>query len=174
MSVVSWISQAAERKSSWVVLFATALALEVAALYFQYGMGLLPCIMCIYQRTAMYGIVLAGLLVLIANNGVTRLLGFALWAYSAARGFLVAREHVDIIHSTNPFFSFCEIVPNFPSWAPLHEWLPWVFEAKGDCLEDSWQFLSMGMAEWMSVIFALYFITFAVVFLCRLIDKKPF
>ena len=57
-ALVHTISQWAEHKSSWLVLFATSLALEIAALYFQYGMGLKPCIMCIYQRTAMYGIVL--------------------------------------------------------------------------------------------------------------------
>ena len=82
-SVVHRISRWAEHKSSWLVLFATSLGLELAALYFQYGMGLKPCIMCIYQRTAMYGIVLSALFVLIKNNGLTRMVGFAGWAVSA-------------------------------------------------------------------------------------------
>jgi len=34
--------------------------------------------------------------------------------------------------------------------------------------------LSMGMAEWMQIIFAAYFAVFAIVFACRLLDKKPF
>lgn len=174
MRLIQGISRQAEKKSAWAILFVTSLGLEVAALYFQYGMDLLPCIMCIYQRTAMYGIVLAGLLVLIANNGLTRMIAFAGWAVSAGWGFLIAREHVEILNASNPFFASCEIVPNFPSFMPLHEWLPWIFEAKGDCTEDSWQFMSMGMADWMSVIFAAYFIVFAVVFICRLLDKKPF
>jgi disulfide bond formation protein DsbB len=49
-----------------------------------------------------------------------------------------------------------------------------VFAAEGDCLENTWQFLSMGMAEWMQIIFATYAIAFIVVFACRLLDKKPF
>ena len=68
--MMSKLSQWAEHKSSWFVLFATSLGLQIAALYFQYGMGLQPCIMCIYQRTAMYGIVISALVVLIKNNGL--------------------------------------------------------------------------------------------------------
>ena len=172
--MMSKLSQWAEHKSSWFVLFATSLGLQIAALYFQYGMGLQPCIMCIYQRTAMYGIVISALVVLIKNNGFTRMLGFAGWAVSSAWGFLIAKEHLTILNASNPFFASCEIVPNFPSRLPLHEWIPASFAAKGDCLEDSWQFMSMGMAEWMQILFAAYFIVFAIVFSCRLLDKKPF
>lgn len=174
MNLVRGLSRWAEHKSSWFVLFASAAALEIAALYFQYGMGLEPCIMCIYQRTAMYGIVLAALVVLIVNNGLTRLLGFAGWAVSSAWGYMLATEHLEILNAKNPFFASCGIVPNFPEWLQLHEWLPAVFAAKGDCMEDSWQFMSMGMAEWMQILFAAYFIVFVIVFACRLLDKKPF
>lgn len=174
MAVLHSLSRWAEHKSSWLVLFLTAVGLLAAALYFQYGMGLEPCIMCIYQRTAVVGIALSALLVVIINNGFTRLLGFAGWAISAGWGFLIAREHIDILTAPNPFFATCDIVPNFPSWLQLHEWFPAFFAAKGDCLEDSWQFLSMGMAEWMQILFAAYFIAFVIVFVSRLADKKPF
>lgn len=174
MAVLQSLSRWAEHKSSWLVLLLTAAGLLVAALYFQYGMGLEPCIMCIYQRTAVVGIALSALLVVIMNNGFTRLLGFAGWAISAAWGFLIAREHIDILTAPNPFFATCDIVPNFPSWLQLHEWFPAFFAARGDCLEDSWQFLSMGMAEWMQILFAAYFIAFVIVFVSRLADKKPF
>ncbi|WP_218355278.1 disulfide bond formation protein DsbB [Alteromonas lipotrueiana] len=174
MSFIQTISRAAAHKGAWLILFLSALALEIAALYFQYGLGLAPCIMCIYQRTAMYGIVLAGLLVVLINHSVTRFLGFTAWLVSAGWGWLIASEHVEILHASNPFFASCEIVPNFPAFMPLHEWLPAIFAAKGDCMEDGWRFMSMGMAEWMMIIFAAYFITGVVVLTCRLIGKKAF
>lgn len=170
--MIRLFSQLADKKSAWFILFLSALALQIVALYFQYGMNLQPCIMCIYQRTAMYGILLAGLIVLIKNNLFTRLIGFAGWAVSAGWGFLIAREHVEILNAKNLFFATCEIVPNFPAFMPLHEWLPAIFAAKGDCTENSWQFMSMGMADWMSVIFAAYFVVFVIVFVCRIVDKK--
>ncbi|GGW94905.1 disulfide bond formation protein DsbB [Alteromonas halophila] len=168
------LSRWAEQKSSWLVLLLSAVALLVTALYFQYGLGLKPCIMCIYQRTAVVGIALSALLVVLVNNGFSRLLGFAGWAVSAGWGWLIAREHIDILTAPNPFFATCDIVPDFPSWLQLHDWFPAFFAAEGDCLEDSWQFLSMGMAEWMQFIFAAYFIAFVIVFVARLVDKKPF
>lgn len=174
MGIVGLISRWSERKTAWFLLFASALILQIIALYFQYGMGLLPCTMCIYQRTAMYGILLSGLLVLLVNTTFTRFLGYAGWAISAGWGWLLAREHVYLLNNSNPFFSSCEIVPNFPVWLPLHEWLPAIFAAKGDCLDDSWQFMSMGMAEWMVILFGAYFVTFIVVLGCRLVDKKRF
>ncbi len=173
-AVFQTLSRWAEHKSSWLVLMLSAVSLIAAALYFQYAMGLTPCIMCIYQRTAVFGIALSALLVVIKNNGFTRLLGFAGWGVSAVWGWLIAREHIDILTAPNPFFATCDIVPNFPSWLQLHDWLPALFAAEGDCLEDSWQFMSMGMAEWMQIIFALYTITFALIFVSRLVDKKPF
>ncbi|WP_018984729.1 disulfide bond formation protein DsbB [Salinimonas chungwhensis] len=170
--MIHFISQMADRKSAWFILFLSALALQIVALYFQYGMGLEPCIMCIYQRTAVYGILLSALLVLLKNNGVTRLLGFAGWVVSAGWGLLIALEHIEILNAKNPFFASCEIVPNFPTFMPLHEWLPTIFAAKGDCTENSWQFLAMGMAEWMRVIFAAYLIVFVIVFISRIVGKK--
>ncbi|MEW9799123.1 disulfide bond formation protein DsbB [Alteromonas sp. CYL-A6] len=174
MNVVHALSQWAEKKSSWLVLFISAFGLLCAALYFQYVLGHKPCIMCIYQRTAVVGIMLSALLVLIHNHPVFRLAGFAGWSVSAIWGWIIANEHVEILNAANPFFATCEFVPNFPSWLQLHEWIPAVFAAEGDCLENSWQFMSMGMAEWMQIIFAAYSVTFVVIFACRLIDKKPF
>jgi disulfide bond formation protein DsbB len=173
MAIIHGISRWAEQKSSWLVLFLSALSLVSAALYFQHVDGLKPCIMCIYQRVAVIGIMLAGLIPLLVNHGLTRLIGFALWAVSAGWGWLLASEHIEIIFDDS-FFASCEFVPNFPTWAPLHEWFPSVFGAPGDCMENSWQFMAMGMAEWMQIIFAIYFAIFIIVFGCRLIDKKPF
>jgi disulfide bond formation protein DsbB len=55
-------------KSSWMLLGFSALALELSALYFQYGMMLEPCIMCIYQRVAIMGIMFSGFITAIAPN----------------------------------------------------------------------------------------------------------
>ena len=173
MKVIQWISSQAEHKPAWLLLFLSALGLVSTALYFQHVDGLQPCIMCIYQRTAVISIMFSALLVLIINNGVTRMLAFAGWAVAAVWGFMIAREQYEIIHSFS-LFSSCGIVPNFPSFMPLHEWLPPIFEAKGDCLDDGWRMFGLGMPEWMMVIFGVYTAVFVVVFGSRILDKKPF
>lgn len=158
-----WINEFSKSKLSWLLLFSSSMGLFLAALYFQHVMDLRPCIQCIYQRTAVVGIVIAGIIPLLYNSFPTRVLGYGIWGYSAFKGLISAREHLEIIFASNPFANICDIVPNFPSFMPLHEWLPSIFAATGECNENSWQFLGMGMASWLQVIFIGYLIALAIV-----------
>lgn len=164
---MQWIFQFSQQKRSWGIFALSALGLLTAALYFQHAMDLQPCIKCIYQRTAVIGLLIAALIPLIYNHLYTRVVAFAVWAYSCYEGIRVAQEHLDIIFASNPFANICDIVPNFPSFLPLHEWVPAVFSAPGDCNENSWQFLGMGMASWMLIIFSVYLVVLAVVLLAN-------
>lgn len=168
--MLNFFAKLSDFKWAWGTLFFSAFGLELVALYFQYVMDLQPCIMCIYQRTAVLGVALSGLLVFLFNKPVTRLLGFIGWGVSAIWGLLIAIEHVDIQTAANPFFVSCEIVPNFP--VPLHEWLPAFFAATGDCGDIDWQFLTLSMPQWMIVIFALYSVSFLVALLSRLFSNR--
>ena len=128
--------------------------------------------MCIYQRTAVFGIMFAALPAMLINNLITRLIGYLGWGISAVWGLLIAKEHVDIQTAINPFFASCEFVPNFPSWAPLHQWLPNIFGATGDCGNIDWSFMDMSMPQWMIVIFAIYTAILAVVLISRIIVQR--
>lgn len=172
MSAIHSLSKLAETSKAWLLLFSSALILVLSALYFQYGMGLEPCIMCIYQRTAVLGVLFSALLPILSNQFVTRLIGFLGWGVSAIWGLLIAIEHVDIQTALNPFFATCEIVPNFPSFMPLHTWLPSIFAATGDCGNIDWEFIGLSMPQWMIVIFAIYSAVFITVFASRLATKK--
>ena len=158
----------AESKSAWLSLFMSSALLIVTALYFQHIMDLQPCIKCIYQRTAVFGILVSSLMPLMWQHSLTRLLGFIGWGVASIWGFLIAHEHVDMLFAANPFFVVCDIIPNFPAFMPLHEWLPAVFGATGDCSENSWQFLDMGMAQWMRIIFGIYAVTWLIMLISRL------
>ncbi len=166
------IANLALQRSAWILLSLSALILESTALYFQYQMGLAPCIMCIYQRTAVLGLLFAGVVGAIAPQNIfIRMSGFAIWAVSAIWGYLIAAEHIAMQNNTDPFAFSCEIVPNFPSFMPLHQWLPWFFEATGDCGNIDWSFLTMSMPAWMQITFAIYTILFIAVFAISLM--KP-
>ena len=168
MSLITGFAKLPEKSTAWSLLFLSALALESCALYFQYSMELRPCIMCIYQRVAVFGILFAALLPMLNNNMLSRLLAYVVWAVAAIRGLQVAQEHVEIQSASNPFFATCEIVPNFPSWLPLHELLPGVFAATGDCGDIDWSFMDMSMPQWMVIIFACYCGLLALLLLCRI------
>ena len=165
------VSQWSINRKAWLLLGLSALGFEFAALYFQYAMKLEPCIMCIYQRVAVMGVMFSGFITAIAPQiMLMRIAGFGLWGVSAIWGMLIVIEHYGIQTETDPFkFHACELNPNFPDWFQIHQWFPAVFEVRGDCGTVDWVFLNMSMVQWMIVVFALYSAAFAVVFLSTLI-----
>ncbi|MBT1445575.1 disulfide bond formation protein DsbB [Shewanella sp. JM162201] len=161
----------AHSRLSWAILAVSALALELAALYFQYGMKLDPCVMCIYQRLAVFGLLGAGLLGLTAPaNRLVRVAAGTLWGISSIWGLKLALELVDMQNNPSPF-STCSFLPEFPSWLALHEWLPQVFMPTGMCTDVPWQFAGVTMGEWMVVAFATY-LAALVVFLIPILKSS--
>ena len=170
---MNFLSNLSTDSRAWLLLMVSALLLEISALFFQYILGLAPCIMCVYQRTALWAIFLSGLIGFMSNKFILgRFLAYAFWAVGAIWGLLIAVEHVDIQTAEFSFMFTCEIVPNFPSWAPLHEWLPMLFEANGDCGEILWSFLGYSMPQVMIVVFAVYILLLAVMLSSRIIKTK--
>ncbi len=157
----------------WGLLAVSALALELTALYFQYVMKLDPCMMCVYERAATFGIMFAGLLGMLQPKWlITRLGAYLLWAYCAIKGLLLALEHVSIQYSTNPFASTCDFFPNF--WLPLDSWMPWLFAPTGYCDEIQWMFLGMSMPQWLVVCYAIYAVILGVLLISRgIVAKRP-
>ena len=165
MPIYQSIADFARSRTPWAFVSCSALALVLAALYFQHVLGHEPCVKCIYQRTAVIGIFLGGLLPLIKPNFLLRSLGLILWGASAIWGYRVAMEHLEVIFAEGFFIPPCPFFPEFPGFMPLHEWLPMIFGAKGSCDSNEWQFLGMGMPEWMQIIFALYILGAAIALL---------
>ena len=159
-----------QEKIAWFTLFGSSLLLVLSALFFQHVLGHAPCVMCIYQRTAMLVIVISALAPLLFPNSVVRLIAYLGWGAASIWGWLLASEHLSILNSPNPFFTPCAIVPNFP--LPLYDWIPSIFGAPGDCLDQSWQFLGLGMPAWMQIIFAVYALTWATVVLLKMTYRK--
>ncbi len=170
---MKFLSELTQNKHAWQLLALSALVLELTALFFQYALDLKPCIMCIYQRVAIWGVFFAGVVGSISYQYLFgRIVSYILWATGAIWGLLIALEHVEMQSSTMSFLFSCEFVPNFPTWAPLHEWIPALFAATGDCGDINWQFLGYSMPQWMVVVYAVYSALFLVVILSRLFKKK--
>jgi disulfide bond formation protein DsbB len=154
--VIKLLGNWPELRWPWLLLAGSALGLELSALFFQYGLDLQPCIMCIYERVATLGLLLTGLIVAIAPAFLwLKLCGFAGWLISAIWGLKIAIEHVDLQLNPSPFTT-CDFEPNFPDWLQLHQWFPMFFEATGDCGKISWSFLGWSMPQWLIVCFAIY------------------
>ncbi|GLS91013.1 disulfide bond formation protein B [Psychromonas marina] len=170
--MLSTLKNLSTQRWPWLLLAFSALALELCALYFQHVMKLEPCVMCVYERITMLGVLLAGLIgASCPQYLLVRLIAFAVWGISAVWGLLLALEHTDYQMNPSPFAT-CDFFPNFPSWAPLHEWLPWLFNPTGDCADIVWQFFGYSMPQWLIVSFAIYTVLFVVIAITAMLPKQ--
>ena len=141
-------------RTPWLLVLGSALALESAALYFQYGLQLDPCVLCIYQRVAVLGLALGGLVGAIHPRSlVLRLTGYGVILTSSLVGMHHALQQIAVLRGER--FD-CSFMPDFPAWMPLHEWLPAIFQPTGMCGELDWYFLGFTMPEVMVGVFAAY------------------
>ena len=169
-NVFDWVAGLPAKRAAWLALAGTALFLEGSALYFQYGLHLNPCVMCIYIRMAVLGVIAAGLLGAIApSRPLMQWLGTGAWGVAAAEGLSLSRELIAIqTADPNSFTAVCSFMPKFPTWLPLHEWFPTFFMPTGSCTDEVWSWLGLSMAQWMQYIFIAYLAAVVIVVLARL------
>lgn len=166
-----FLNRCSRRRTAWILLAISTLSLELTALYFQHVMLLAPCVLCIYERVALFGIFAAAVLGAIApSTPLLRYPAITLWMYSAWQGLELAMYHTKLQLYPSPFQS-CDMFVNFPDWLPIHKWAPGVFEAYGDCALRQWDFLSLDMPQWLIGVFAAYLVVGAVVIISQFFDK---
>lgn len=155
-------------RGAWFILILSSIVLEGVALYFQHGMGLVPCVMCIYERVALFGILFAGILGFIANRyAIFRWLAILAWLGSALKGFTLSLKHHDYQVNPSPW-NQCEFKVDFPQTLPLDQWLPNVF-APGpvNCSQSQWEMLGFSMAQWLIFTFAIYLVLAIIVLISQ-------
>jgi disulfide bond formation protein DsbB len=141
----------------YTLIFLACAGLLGYAYYLQYYQGLDPCPLCIFQRAcyALLGIV--SLLAAIHNPAALgrRIYGGLASLFSVG-GIVFAGRQVWLQHL--PADQVPECGPGLEYWVktlPLTETIRKVFQGTGDCAEVNWTFLSLSIAEWSLIIFAL-------------------
>lgn len=170
--MLNYLKDLSIHRAGWLLLLLSALALEGSALYFQYGMDLAPCVMCIYERVALFGIAVAGLIGLIAPRLlILRLIALLIGLGSAVKGLLLALKHVDYQLHPAPW-NQCAYKAEFPHTLPLDQWFPAVFSPYGSCSDVVWELWGLSMAQWIAVIFAFYTLLFILLLISQLKTTK--
>lgn len=135
------------------------------AYFAQYGLGLEPCPLCIFQRMAFFGLFVVFLIAAIQNPAETgaRVYGFLL-TLIALIGAGIAGRHVWIQHL--PADQVPECGPGLDYMLdvfPLSDVIRTVLTGSGECAEIVWEFLGLSMPAWTLVgylalaLWALYF-----------------
>lgn len=161
------------QRPTWLCLIFSTLIFEGIALIFQYGLHLSPCVMCVYERVALFSILLAGLFALISPKiWFFRLGGLLMGLGGSVKGLCLALKHLDYQLNPSPW-NQCELYTDFPHWLPLDKWLPLFFQPTGLCGDVLWSFLGFSMVQWIVVMFALFTVIFLLLTLSQFVRLSP-
>jgi len=125
--MLDWLRKLTRTPWYWLAIMTTGLAMESVALYYQYVLDYGPCVLCTHIRAWVLAMVLVAGLGLFGRRqrwfnalGHLALLGLA--------GGLSYSSWQTLGTERGWFEGSCEFGAGFPSWLPLHEWWPQVFE----------------------------------------------
>ena len=153
ISVLRFIKSFTSCRTCWFLLFLFAIVIDGCALYFQYGLGMRPCVNCVYERAAIFAFGVCGIVgFLFAGSGFFRSLASAFFLASSIWGLLISFEHYEGTLN-NSFGSQCLLAANFPSFLKLDVWLPWMFKPLDTCSKLDWSLLGLSMPQWLVIIF---------------------
>ena len=143
----------ARRPANWLGAGACAAALAFA-LYAQYGMNLVPCHLCIFQRVAMAALGIAFVLAaLFSRPGGRGVFFAALVGLMGAATIATAGRHAWIQMQPEGSVPACGADLAFMlDLFPLTDVILKVFKAGGECAKIDWSFLGLSMPAWVLVL----------------------
>ena len=141
----------------WGGLIILCLALQGVALYYQYQLNYLPCVLCVHLR------MLVGLLLVVScigwiaadNRGISLII---MTAVTAIWLWLVERSYQLLATERGWNMSECSMDSGLPAWLALEKWFPWLFHIHEPCGYTPYLLFKISMAEAlivMSVFFSL-------------------
>jgi disulfide bond formation protein DsbB len=144
------------RSSNWLLALASVAALSFA-FYAQYGLNLVPCHLCIFQRVTMAAMGAAFVLAaLFSGPGLRGMLFAALIGVTGLATVATAGRHVWIQMQPEGSVPACGADLDFMlDIFPLTEVILKVFQAGGECAKVDWSFLGLSMPAWVLIFAAL-------------------
>ena len=149
--MIKHLARLPESRAWWLGLLITCLTLEGVALYYQYALGYLPCVLCIHVRMLLFAIILVSLCGMFFSrfSGVGRflmVLNILLWGWMLERSYqLLGTERGWILGE-------CQMQSGLPGWLALEDWMPWLFRIHEPCGYTPFVVFRISMAEILVVL----------------------
>lgn len=146
----------ARRQINWIG-FAVCAAAVAYAFYAQYGLDLVPCHLCIFQRFTLAALGLAFLVAaFVSRRGPRGAWCAALIAIAGLATIATAGRHVWIQMQPAGSVPACGADLAFMMDVfPLTDVILKVFRAGGECASVDWSFLGLSMPAWVFIVAAV-------------------
>jgi disulfide bond formation protein DsbB len=144
-------------RTTFLLIFLGCTGLNLTALYFQYGLHMHPCPLCITQRIFVFAVSLCALIAVLHNPAALgRRIYAGLGIITAGAGLAVAARHVwiqslpeDQVPACGPGLAYM-----FDAF-PLGDAINLLLRGDGNCADASWSLLGLSMPAWVAVCFAV-------------------
>ncbi len=161
--MLTLLARLGQQRRYWVFLVLAGVALESAALYYQYALDEWPCALCIHVRIWVAAFILLGIAGLFASGSTA--------ASRVLHGLnvivmlgLAERSYQVLAVERGWTFGDCAMDLGMPAWFALDKWIPWLFEVQTTCGYSPYIVGKITMAEILMVLAVLLAIMAAGVF----------
>jgi len=132
MDISNILKKLSKSRVYWLAYIVMGLVLLAIALFYQYMLEELPCVVCIQIRLWFSFLILvaaAGLL--LRNHGLLNLLAQSALIIGAIG--LVERSYLLLGTERGFIFADCGFNAGLPEWFAIEQWLPWLFQVETSC-----------------------------------------
>jgi len=158
----------------WLALAMIAFSMEAVALFYQYVLEEMPCVLCIQVRLWVMALIIVALLVLLLRrSGFMPVLGHLLTVVIAAG--LLERSYQLLGTERGFVIGDCGFALGLPAWFTPDKWFPTLFRVETSCGYTPELLFGVTMAEAlivMSAIFVLVSVAMTVAAIARLRYKQ--
>jgi disulfide bond formation protein DsbB len=139
----------------WLALVLIGLSFEAVALFYQYVLEEMPCVMCIQVRLWVMALIMVALLVLVLRRlRFIPVAGHLLTVVIAAG--LLERSYQLLGTERGFVFGECGFALGLPDWFTPDEWFPAMFEVQTTCGYTPELLFGITMAEVLIVVSAVF------------------
>jgi len=161
-----------QSKWYWVGLICVGLILILAALFFQFYLEELPCVLCIHVRLWITLLVLVASLGLFVNKH--KLTVAAVHASIVMVAAALVERSYQLLGTERGFvFGDCGFSLGMPAWFAIEEWLPWLYRVETSCGYTPEIMFGVTMAEALMVFsISLFLFSFSLLVLYTIVKFK--
>ena len=143
-----------ENRFYWLAWLVFALSLEISALFYQYVLDYLPCVLCIHIRVWLLGVIAVSIFALfLYKNYYARFISQGLMLVCSLG--LLERSYQLLGTERGFVFGECNMESGLPDWFALDSWFPSVFKIWEACGYTPELLFGITMAEALIVLSSL-------------------
>lgn len=140
-----------ENKYYWFAWLVLGIGLEISALFYQYVLDYLPCVLCIHVRVWVLGVIAVAIFALfLYKNWSARFISQLLMTILSVG--LLERSYQVLGTERGFVFGECNMESGLPAWFALDQWFPSVFKVWEACGYTPELLFGITMAEALIVL----------------------